>query len=197
MRERVIAFFVCTRDFLVCFSRARIRFIALFAGGGALVIGACAFCIGVVPLFFSRTAPLLRGNARSLRVACSIATSFGVLDGAGFAAGGGGVAGCLATWAGGGSGGAAAFSTVGSVAVTFSWVEALSCTRRMLSLTLRPRYSTMAGCQSGWPLRNCSRRLPAKRYLVRAALNWFSCSSFSPCCDVMYAFRNVPLGSSD
>src|SRR5207245_519963 len=27
-------------------------------------------------------------------------------------------------------------------------VPALSCTRRMLSLIFRPRYSTMAGCQS-------------------------------------------------
>src|SRR6266513_4774603 len=68
MRKRVIAFFVCTRDFLVCFSRARIRFIALFAGGGALLIGACDFGVGVVPLFFGGTAALLRGNERFLQL---------------------------------------------------------------------------------------------------------------------------------
>ena|SRR5437762_4174389 len=68
MRERVIALFVCTRDFLVRFSRARIRFIALFAGGGSLLIGACDFRIGVVPLFFGGTAALLRGNERFLQL---------------------------------------------------------------------------------------------------------------------------------
>ena len=33
-------------------------------------------------------------------------------------------------------------------AVRSLWVAALSCTRKMLSLILRPRYSTIAGCQS-------------------------------------------------
>src|SRR2546423_2809039 len=68
MRKRVIAFFVCARDFLVCFSRTRIRFIALFAGGGSLLISVCDFRVGVVPLFFGGTTPLLGRNERFLQL---------------------------------------------------------------------------------------------------------------------------------
>ena len=41
----------------------------------------------------------------------------------------------------------------------------------MPSLIFRPRYSTIAGCQSECDLRNSSIRLPANRYFARAVLN--------------------------
>src|SRR5206468_11410483 len=74
--------------------------------------------------------------------------------------------------------------------VILSWI------RKIPSLIFRPRYSTIAGCQSACDLRNCAIRLPANRYLARAVLNRSSCSSFSPCCAERYALRKISLGSS-
>ncbi len=72
----------------------------------------------------------------------------------------------------------------------------LSWMRKIPSLIFRPRYATIAGCQSTCDLRNSAIRLPANRYLARAVLNRFSCSSFSPCCAERYALRKISLGSS-
>ena len=103
-----------------------------------------------------------------------------VIAGAGFSAGNG-VTGSLGL-VGGSGGTAAVFSAGGAGAFTRFPGRSLSCTRRCF----RPLCGrlTMAGCQSGGP---CAivQFPPAKRYLVRAALNWFSCSSFSPCCAVI------------
>src|ERR1700751_5857833 len=66
----------------------------------------------------------------------------------------------------------------------------------MPSLILRPRYSTIAGCQPECDLRSVSIRLPANRYFARAVLNRFSPSSFSACCADRYALRKISLGSS-
>ena len=72
----------------------------------------------------------------------------------------------------------------------------LSWMRKIPSPIFRPRYSTIAGCQSACDLRNSAIRLPANRYLASAVLNRFSCSSFSPCCAERYALRKISLGSS-
>jgi len=59
LRERVVAFFGCVRNFLISFGRTRICFITFFAGGGALLIGVGDFGIGVVAFYLSASCALL------------------------------------------------------------------------------------------------------------------------------------------
>src|ERR1051325_8974981 len=63
------------------------------------------------------------------------------------------------------AGGASEVAAKSFCVPTFPW------TRKMLSEIFRARKSTIAGCQSGWALRNPSSNLPADRNLAKEAWN--------------------------